>query len=78
MTLKGESSGQDLSARMDNLEVRIAYQDEVIEALNKTVVEQWGRLEEARAHIKLLEGRIRELADNSGRDAYDEPPPPHY
>jgi len=58
--------------------MRIAYQDDVIEALNKAVVEQWGKLDEALARIKLLEARIREIADSSGRDAYDEPPPPHY
>jgi SlyX protein len=74
----GEGSADALAIRMDNLEMRIAYQDEVIEALNKTVVEQWGKIDEALARIKLLEVRIREIGDSSGRDAYDEPPPPHY
>ena len=67
-----------LAARIDNLEMRITHQDEIIEVLNRTIVEQWGKLDQALAHIKRLEERIREVSDGSGRDAYDEPPPPHY
>lgn len=78
MTERGDAVEEALAARMDNLEMRIAYQDEVIEALNKTVVEQWGKLDEARARIKLLEERVREVAAGAAGDAYDEPPPPHY
>jgi SlyX protein len=78
MTKSAGASPEALATRLDNLEMRIAHQDEVIEALNKTVVEQWSKLDEARAHIKLLQERVREIADSSGGDAYDEPPPPHY
>ena len=78
MSKLGEVSPEALAARMDNLEMRIAYQDEVIEALNKTVVEQWGKIDEALGRIKLMEARIREIAESPGRDPYDEPPPPHY
>ena len=64
--------------RIDNLEMRVAHQDEVIEALNKTVIEQWARLDSALQRIKLLEDRLREINIGVGRDAADEPPPPHY
>lgn len=64
--------------RIDNLEMRVAYQDEVIEALNKTVIDQWGKLDQALARIKLLEDRLREINMGAVRDAADEPPPPHY
>lgn len=78
MSKLGDVTPEALAARMDDLEVRIAYQDEVIEALNKTVVEQWGKLDEALARLKLMESRIREIADSTGSDPFDEPPPPHY
>lgn len=64
--------------RIDNLEVQIAYQNEVIETLNKTVIEQWGKLDQAFARIKLLEERLREVQLSTVRDAADEVPPPHY
>lgn len=68
----------DANDRIDTLEMRIAYQDEVIETLNKTVIEQWARLDEALARIKLLEARIREVQVSAIRDPSDETPPPHY
>jgi SlyX protein len=64
--------------RIDNLEMRVAHQDEVIEALNKTVIDQWGKLDQALAWIERLEDRLREINMGAVRDAADEPPPPHY
>ncbi len=67
-----------MAARIDDLETRIAYQDETIEALNKTIIEQWARLDEALARIKLLESRMREVQVSTIRDPSEETPPPHY
>ena len=67
-----------LAERIDNLETRIAYQDEVIEALNKTVIAQWAKLDEALARIRKLEARMREVQVSAIRDASEETPPPHY
>lgn len=64
--------------RIDNLEMRIAYQDEVIESLNKTVIEQWAKLDQALFRIRHLEERLREIQLSVVRDAADETPPPHY
>lgn len=69
---------EQASQRIDNLEMRFAYQDEVIETLNRTIVEQWGKLDQALARIKLLEERLREIPVGAVRDAADETPPPHY
>ena len=66
------------SERIDNLEMRLAHQDEVIEALKKTVIEQWAQLDSALRRIRLLEDRLREINVGAVRDAADEPPPPHY
>ncbi len=67
-----------VNGRIDNLEMRVAYQDEVIEALNRTVIEQWAKLDQAFARIKHLEDRLREIQLSIVRDAADEVPPPHY
>ena len=67
-----------IDGRIDNLEVQIAYQNEVVEILNKTVVEQWSKLDQAIARIKHLEDRLREVQVGVVRDASDEMPPPHY
>jgi len=69
---------EDTDERIDNLEMQITHQSEVIDALNKTVIEQWARLDQALARIKLLEDRLREVQASVVRDAADEVPPPHY
>ncbi len=74
-----EPDRQDgLADRIDDLELRIAYQDQVIETLDKTVVEQWARLEQALARIQRLEERLREIQPSNIRDPSEETPPPHY
>ncbi|MEQ1694839.1 MAG: SlyX family protein [Hyphomicrobiaceae bacterium] len=67
-----------LGARIDTLEMRVTYQDEVIEELNKVIVEQWAKLDHALKRIERLENRIRDAQDSVGHDGYNEPPPPHY
>lgn len=67
-----------METRIDNLEIQIAYQNEVIEGLNKAVIAQWAKLDEAMARIKRLEDRLREIQVSVVRDAADEVPPPHY
>lgn len=69
---------QDHSARIDNLEMRIAHQDEIIDALNRTVIEQWASLDKALARINMLESRMREAQVSMVRDQSEETPPPHY
>ena len=71
--------GQErIDGRIDNLETQLAYQNEVIDVLNRTVVEQWAKLDQAFARIKHLEDRLREIQLSIVRDAADEVPPPHY
>ena len=48
---------ESLSARIDALEVRIAYQDETIETLNSTITDQWKRIDDLGRQISLLESR---------------------
>ncbi len=66
------------AARIDNLEMRSAHQDEIIETLNKTIIEQWARLDQALARIRQLEARLREVQASTIRDPSEETPPPHY
>lgn len=71
------SDAEDLSARIDALEVRVAYQDQVIEDLNQTVIDQWKKIESLRRQLAELLDRVQEVEDNAGSST-PEPPPPHY
>jgi SlyX protein len=67
-----------LSARIDGLEIRIAYQDEIIEDLNQTIVAQWKQIDLLTRQIANLIDRVQEAEHKAGGPSAPEPPPPHY
>lgn len=70
---------QALEARIEVLEMRIAYQDDAIEQLNQTIIAQWAKLDQTRALVERLDSRMREAQDNSGgADTFNNQPPPHW
>jgi SlyX protein len=67
-----------LVARLDALEIRVAYQDETIEELNAALARQWQEIDRLRREMTLLEAELREAAASATDAALPEPPPPHY
>ena len=67
----------DLEARIDALEMRVAYQDQVIEELNQTVIAQWKLIDALRRQMGEVLDRVQEVEDHAGGSAPDRPPP-HY
>jgi SlyX protein len=65
-----------LSARIETLEVRIAYQDQSIEALNATITDQWKRIDDLSRQLARLADRLQE-AEGREQPAPSEKPP-HY
>jgi SlyX protein len=68
----------DTAARLEALEIRIAYQDQTIEELNAALASQWQELDRLRHQMTLLEAELREAARGPVADGLPEPPPPHY
>jgi SlyX protein len=62
--------------RIDVLETRLAFQDETIETLNKTITAQWQQIDTLTRQVAALNERLQE-AETHARDASNEPPP-HY
>lgn len=67
----------DINVRLEALEIRVAYQDQVIEDLNQTVIDQWKKLDALRRQLNELLDRVQEVEDTASPRA-PEPPPPHY
>ena len=65
-----------LSNRIDALETRLTFQDEIIETLNKTITEQWQQIDALTRQLAILGERLRE-AEAHAPGASNEPPP-HY
>lgn len=65
-------------ARLDELEIKYAYQQETIDALNEAVTNQWDVIEKLRRQIERLEARMADIGSWASGSGNDEPPPPHY
>ena len=70
------SEAKTLSDRIDALEVRLTFQDETIETLNKTITEQWLKIDALTRQLVTLSERLQE-AESRAPGAANEPPP-HY
>ena len=70
------SETSTLSDRIDALEIRLSFQDETIETLNKTITAQWQQIDALTRQLAALNERLRE-AEANAPGATNEPPP-HY
>jgi SlyX protein len=70
------SETKTLSDRIDALEIRLAFQDDTIETLNKTITAQWQQIDALTRQVAGLNERLQE-AEGSAPGATDERPP-HY
>lgn len=67
-----------IEARLDELETRLAFQDDTINALNQQVAQQEldiRKLWEAKRH---LNKQLSEISPSNIRSEEEEAPPPHY
>jgi len=69
---------ETLNARVDALEMRLTFQDETIEDLNKAVVEQWKQIEALTRRLNRLDERMEVSEQRADLAGLPEPPPPHY
>ena len=70
------SEARTLSDRIDALEIRLSFQDETIETLNKTITAQWQQIDALTRQVAGLNERLQE-AESNAPGGTDEPPP-HY
>ena len=65
-----------LSDRIDRLEARLTFQDDVIEMLNKTITEQWLKIDALTRQLVHLNERLQDAVTPAPGAANE--PPPHY
>jgi SlyX protein len=70
------SDVKTLSDRIDALEAKLMFQDETIETLNKTITEQWLKIDALARQVAALSECLQE-AETLTPGAANEPPP-HY
>lgn len=70
------SDPKALADRIDALEARVTFQDDAIETLNKTVTEQWTKIDAMTRQLAALSERLTEAETQLPRAPNE--PPPHY
>jgi SlyX protein len=68
----------NLEKRIEELEIKFSYQQELVESLNLTVTKQWDEIDLLKKTSKRLQEEVLNLKDNSAISSDDEAPPPHY
>jgi SlyX protein len=70
------SDEKTLGNRIDALEAKLMFQDETIETLNKTITEQWLKIDALTRQVSSLSERLQEAEANAPSPANERPP--HY
>ena len=66
------------AVRIDELEIRIAHQDQTIEDLNAAITAQWTLIERLERQVERLAERGADAEQSAGPAAPGDRPPPHY
>ncbi|KAB7628466.1 SlyX family protein [Alkalilimnicola sp. S0819] len=64
--------------RIEDLEVRLAFQEDTIQSLNDTLIAQGEALAELRLALQRVNEQVRRLQPGEGGGAAEHEPPPHY
>lgn len=72
------SEGRDLTARIEQLETTVAFQDQAIEELNQALALHFKEIEALKRELHMLGSQLREVEAHPALAPQTEPPPPHY
>ncbi|ANB17215.1 SlyX family protein [Dokdonella koreensis] len=64
--------------RLTELEVRLAFIDDTVNALNGVVADQDRRVQQLSDELERLRAELLGVRSALSHDIRDEPPPPHY
>ena len=71
-------SHKDLQTRLDELETRLAFQDDIINTLSEQLAKQEMDIRELWDAKRLLHSQIKDVSSSNIKREEEESPPPHY
>jgi SlyX protein len=66
------------SDRLIDLEIKLAFQEDLLDSLNQVVTEQQKMLDLLQGQVRLLYQQLKSLQPSDIESASEEVPPPHY
>jgi SlyX protein len=67
-----------LARRLDEMEVKLTFIDEAVQALTTADADQSQRIAVLERALRDLRGEMASMRIAQGDDPHNEPPPPHY
>jgi len=68
----------ELESRVETLEAKNAFQEDVIEKLNQEIAIHQASIAQLQENMQFIANRVKDMAPSNLMKAEDEPPPPHY
>jgi SlyX protein len=68
----------DIQEQVMSLEIKLAFQDDLVETLNQIVIGQQQQLDLLQQQVQLLYQQLKSLQPSNIADLAEEAPPPHY
>ncbi|OBW91839.1 SlyX family protein [Gallibacterium salpingitidis] len=67
-----------LLQRLDELEMKVAFQENTIEQLNQALVDQQFIIEKMQLQLRYLAQKLKDMQPSNIATQAEETPPPHY
>ncbi|MGF1685358.1 SlyX family protein [Photobacterium japonica] len=69
---------EQLQARIDELEMKQAFQEQTIEELNQALTAQQFTVDKIQTQMKFMVGKVKGMEPSNMASESEETPPPHY
>ena len=69
---------QQLQSRLDELEMKLAFQEQTIDELNDALTKQQFMIDRMEVQLKFMVGKVKGMQTSNMASESEETPPPHY
>lgn len=67
-----------MESRLTNLETKVAFQDDLLESLNRIIAAQQQQIDQLQQQVQMLYDQLRSLSPSDLAVPAEEERPPHY
>lgn len=67
-----------MDTRLTDIEIKLAFQDDLLEALNRIVSGQQRQIDLLQGELQILYGQLKSMQQGISDAPVEETPPPHY